>query len=170
MRCWRQNDGEELTFLVAVERVVGGVDVQDGAFPRGVVSIEERFNEEAVDRVLVEDDLLLALLGTLLRRQLQPVKGALAGKRISVIALPPTALPGRSGLLEQGRVERVNSELVVVLEVLVTQCERVDPLRDKFRDRVLDHVRIAVILEASREPKDYSGRMLLLPQQQRPGV
>src|SRR5207244_1531837 len=88
----------------------------------------------------VVNDPLVPILSVALRRQLQPVERALAGQRLR-----------RISLLNQGRDQRIVTELVVVVEILVTKRQRHHSLADQAPQGVLDQQRIPIIAKASRE-------------------
>ena len=41
---------EELAFLVAMQRIVGGIEVEDDLFRGLLVGVEEEIDEQALDR------------------------------------------------------------------------------------------------------------------------
>jgi hypothetical protein len=150
---------EEPTFLLAVERVVGGVEIEDDLFERLFVGLEESVHEEPVHHLHVHLDLFVALV----RRgfgggELEPVQRALAGRRREV------------PLAHQGREERIAAKFVVIGEILATQDQAADPLGDKFLDGVLDRGRIRVIHETAGEGLDEAGLLRYLADQERAAI
>ena len=158
---------EEAAELVAVDRVVGGVEVQDDPLGRPGVGLEEEGHEEAFDVVGAADDLLVAavLVGPD-GGQFEAVEGALAGQRLAPVALPLAGLARGVGLADDGGEQGVAAEVVVVVEVLVAQRQGVDPLGDQLLDGVLDEVGVAVVGEAGGELADDPGESLGLAEQQ----
>jgi hypothetical protein len=153
--------------LVAVDRVVGGVEVQDDPLGRSGVGLEEEVHEEAFDVAGAAGDLLVAAasIGTD-GGQFQTIQGALAGQGLAAIA---TALsrPARGvGLADDGGQERVASQVVMVVEVLIAQGQGIDPLGDQLVGRVFDPVGFAVAGEAGGELMDDAGELLGLAEQQ----
>ena len=67
---------EEAAFLVAVDRIVGGVQVQDDRLGRLAPTIQEKLYEKVLDGLGVVTDLAVAVLAG--RRMLKPVQRALA--------------------------------------------------------------------------------------------
>jgi hypothetical protein len=66
---------EEAALLMAVRRIVGGVQVQDDLRWRLAVGLQEQLDEESFDGLRTSDDLLIAAVGVGLRwRQLQAIK------------------------------------------------------------------------------------------------
>jgi hypothetical protein len=86
---------EEASQLTTVDRVVGGVEVQDDALGRLGVGLEEEVDEKPFDVLSVADDLLVAALfagGD--GGQFEAVERALAGQRLAAIARPSPGLAG----------------------------------------------------------------------------
>ena len=69
---------EEPALLMAVQRIVGGVEIEDDLLGRGAVRIEEELDEQPLDRRHVMTDLVVPVRSP--RRVLEPVERALAGK------------------------------------------------------------------------------------------
>ena len=153
---------EEATFLGAVQRIVGGIQVEHDLLGRRRVRVEEQLDEQPLDRGRVVADLVVArrLPG---RRVLEPVEGRLAGQR--------RAAGATGGELAHGRGQhRVVAQLIVVDQILVAQRQAEHALADQGGEAVLDLVRRAVIGEAGGEPPDQADRPVGGAQQQRPGV
>ena len=134
---------EEPAFLMAVQRIVGGVEVEHDLLGRLRVRLEEEVDEQRLDRRRVVADLLVA--GGDLARQFEPVQRRLAGDRRAVLA------PGRE-LAGQNRHHRVVAKLVVIVQVLVAERDAEHALADERGDRVLDEPRVPRVAEASGEP------------------
>jgi hypothetical protein len=95
---------------------------------------------------LVQHNLLVAALGAGFGRQFQPVQRALPGQGLPSILLPPPSLPRGVNLPDQRRKKRINSQLVMVVQVLVSQGQGIDALGNQIRDRMLDELGIALVL------------------------
>jgi hypothetical protein len=151
---------------MAVDRVIGGVEVDHEALGRAGVGLEEERHEEALDVVSAADDLLVAavLVGPD-GGQFEAVQGALAGQRLAPVALPLSGLARGVSLADDGGEQRVTAEVVVVVEVLVAQRQGVDPLGDQLLDGVLDEAGVAVVGEAVGELADDPGESLGLAEQ-----
>ena len=158
---------EEAAELVAVDRVVGGVEVEDDPLGRSGVGLEEEGHEEAFDVAGAAGDLLVAAprVGAD-GGQFEAVERALAGQRLAPIPPPLSGLAGGVGLADDGGQQGVAAEVVVVVEVLVAQGQGVDPLGEEFLDGVLDEVGVAVVGEAGGELADDAGESLGLAEQQ----
>jgi hypothetical protein len=70
---------EKPAFLAAVDGIVGGVQVEGDARRCLGVGVQEQIDEQVLDRLRIVGDLAVAMI--IDRRVLQPVQGALAGKR-----------------------------------------------------------------------------------------
>ena len=63
---------EELAFLVAVQRIVGGIEIEDDLLGRLLMGIEEEIDEQCLDRGWAVADLVITRrLGT---AEFQPVE------------------------------------------------------------------------------------------------
>ena len=76
----------------------------------------------------------------------------------------------RAQLAGQHRHHRVLAQLVVVVEILITQRQPEHALRDQIQQRVLDLLGAAVVGEASGEPLHDPSPLFHLLQQQRSPV
>src|SRR5215207_1141261 len=75
---------EEAPFLVAMDRVVGGVEIENDLLGRALVRLQEQVDEQSFDRCAVVGDLVIARrLGP---AQLKPVQRRLAGQRRAIRA------------------------------------------------------------------------------------
>jgi hypothetical protein len=93
---------EEPSLLLAVQRVVRRIQIQNDFPGRLRVSLQEQFDQQAIHPVFVQHDLLVTAVGPL-PRQLQPVQRALARQRLARIARPDTPAPRRVRLAYQRR-------------------------------------------------------------------
>ena len=110
-----------------MQRRIGGIDIENDLGRLLPLRFHEHLHQQAVDRLAVAADLLVAV--QTVGRALQPVQRALA---------------------RQQRQQRISPQLVVIVEVLLSQRQRIDPLRDQFPLPVFDAPRIAAILETGR--------------------
>ena len=84
--------------------------------------LHKHVHQQAVDRLAVAADLLVAVHAV--GGAFQPLQRALAG---------------------QQRQQRITAQLVVIVEVFVSQRQRIDPLRDQLPDLMLDAPGIAPV-------------------------
>ena len=110
---------KEPAFLMAVQRVVGRVEVENDLLGRPsscrspCVRLEEEVDKQRLDRRRVVADLVIAR-GRHLARQFQPVQRRFARCRRAVVA------PGFE-LARQHRHQRVVTKLVVIVQVFVAE-------------------------------------------------
>jgi hypothetical protein len=148
--------------LLAVHRIVGGVEIDDDARGRlGMCILVER-HEQPLDRAGIVCDLVVGISPDL-RRMLEPVERRLAGERRAVGALRGQA-PGEDAQ------HRVMSQLIMIVDILVAERDADDALAQQARQLMDDGVRIAAILEALRQPRHQTDRLVGLTEQQRAGV
>ena len=122
---------EEAAFLTAVQRVVGGVQVEDQPLRRLPVGVEEEIDEEPLDRLRLMTDAAVAMGAC--GRVLQPVQRRLAGKRRTARA-PGLQTP------QHHTQNRIVAQRVVVDQVLVAQRDPEHPLAHQGCD-VVHHTR-----------------------------
>ena len=131
------------------------------------MSLEEEGHQEPFDVVGAADDFLVAALRVGADGgQFEAVERALSGQGLAAVAAP---LPGRSGgivLADNGGEQWVATQVVVVVEILVPQCQAVDPLGDQLRDGMLDEVGVAMVGEAGGELMDDRREFFGLAEQQ----
>ena len=158
---------EEATFLLAVQRIVGRVQIQDdllgcASFLRGGgVRIEEQVNEQSFDGGRLVTDLVIA--GRRRLGEFEPIEGRLAGHRRAT---------GAAGLelAGQDRHHRIVAQLVVVDEVFIAERKTEDPLANERRHGVLDEFLPACITKAGGEPLDETNGPIGGAEQQRAGL
>ena len=153
---------EETALLVAMQRIVGRIQIENDLLRWRLVCLEEEVDEQALDRARIMPDLVVAVVGPQ-RRVLQSVERALARERGAVLALGPE-------LAGQRRQHRVVAQVIVVDQVLVTERDAEHPLRHHRRDRVLDLRLGTVVDEARGEPPDHANRPIGRAEQQPAGV
>ena len=146
---------EEPALLVAVQRIVGGVKVENDLLGRRAVRLQEDIDEDALQRLRVVTDLMVAV-AALPRRVFQPVDRALPRQGRAILAL-------RLQLVGEQRQHRITAKDIVVVDVLVAERDRDDPLADQRRQRVDHLLGVAVIGEARRRPLDQPDRPVRLP-------
>jgi hypothetical protein len=104
--------------------------------------LQEQLDQQIPDRHRIVADLVVA------RRfepaQLQPVERRFAGDRRAILA-------PRLELARQNRHHRIVAQLVVVVEILITERDREHPLADQRRDLVLDQILPPLVVKALAE-------------------
>ena len=148
---------KEPALLMAMQRVVGRVEVENDLSGRPCVRLEEEIDEQGFDRRRVVADLVIARGD--LARQLQPVERRLARRRRAVAA------PSLQ-LARQHRHQRVVPKLVVIVKVFVAERDAEHALPDERGDRVLDEPWVPRVAETSREPPNQIQTLVRRAQQQ----
>ncbi len=152
---------EEPALLLAVQRIVGGVEIEDDLLRRCLVRLEEQRHEQPLNGGRVVADLVIA--GRQRPAQLQPVQRALAGNRTTVPAL-------RRKLARKHRHHRIVTQRVVVVQILVTQRQTEYPLADQRRNLMLDQRLEPRIAKAPGEPANQADRPVRRSEKQRTGI
>ncbi len=150
--------------LAAVHLVVGRVDVQDQPRRRlALPQVEEQLHEQRLQRVRIVIDPVIAARLPAGGRVFETLQRALASQR-------RTALPASLELVGQQGQQRIVTQIVVVVEILVAQGNAGDALRQQGPQGVHPEPGVAVILEARGHPVEKPDEAVDLPQQQRSGV
>ena len=99
---------KEPSFLVAMDRIVGGIQVQNDLRGLRFVGRDKRVDHPPVDLVAIHGDLLVPLLAIdLLCGQFQPVQRALACQRLSPVSGLPPVFSQWIGLLHRHGQHRI---------------------------------------------------------------
>ena len=157
--------------LIAVDRIVGGVEVEDDLLWRRRMGFNKEVGQKRFHLPQVGRDLLVpaALIGPR-RRQFESIERALAGQRFATVPLAETILSARILFADKHRHQRIVSQLVMVVEIFVAQRQSENPLGDQVADSMLDQFGVTVIGEAIGESSDDLHFRFDFPQQQGPGV
>ena len=162
---------KESAQLMAVDRIVGGVEIEHDLLRRRGMQRQKHLDEEVLDVAMPGDDFLVAaLLVGPHGRQFQTVQRALARQRLAAIFASASILAGRIGLAHQHGQKRIVAKGVMVVEVFVAQGQGEYPLGHQFGHGVFDPLGIAVIGEAGGESPQNAGLGFHLPQQESAGV
>jgi hypothetical protein len=147
---------------MAMDRIVGRVQIENDLLGRLWVGVEEEVDEQALDRRPIMADAVIAR-GRARGGVLQPVQGRLAGQR-RAIAAPRGELAG------EHRQDRIVPDLVMVDQVLVSERDPEDALADKGCDIMLDAIGSARVGEAGGEAPDEVDGPIRGAEQQRAGI
>lgn len=110
---------EEAAFLPSVQRIVGGVEVEDDPRWRPLMRVEEQFDEQSLNRSRVRCNLMISR--GLSAAMLDPVQRALARQRCTI-------RPFRLKLASEDRQNRVVAQCVVIAQVFVAERDADDAL------------------------------------------
>ena len=128
--------------------------------------LHEEVDEVPIHGVVVDRDLLVALrVGARRGGQFQAIEHALARQRVANVTRAPTRRPRGIRRAGQHREERIGTQGVMIIQILVAEREPIHPLRDQGRHRMLDPGRRAIIGEARGKPRHNPRRALHLAQQ-----
>jgi hypothetical protein len=152
---------KEPPLLVPVQRIVGGVEIEDDLLGRVLVRLQKQIDKQPLDLCPVPGDAVIAR--QLRSASLQPVERRFAGQGRAILAA------GRQ-FAGQHRHCRVVTQLVVIDQIFIAQRQRKDPLPDQGSDGVLDQLRRAAVGETLGEPIDQPDRPVRRPQQQGSGI
>ena len=152
---------EEAALLVAVQRIVGGVEIEDDPLGRRLVRLEEQRDEQALDGSPIMPDLVITRGSGW--RMFEPVQRAFAGQRGASLA-PGGELAGK------GRQDRIVPQLIVIDQVFVAERDAEQPLRHHGLDCVLDLDLGTPVGKAGSEPGHQAKRTIGRAEQQRTGV
>ncbi len=135
---------EEPPFLLTVDWIVGGIEIEHDLFGRLSVRLQEDIDQQRLDRLGHMADLAIPIPAAH-RSMLQPVQRRLPGQRRTAPLTPFQSTQRR-------RQRRIVPKIVVVVDVLVAQRNPHNPLAHQPLERVLDARRRTAIDEAPREP------------------
>src|SRR5262245_46151759 len=105
--------------------------------------------------LLIRSDIFVAaILGRIVRTQLQAIERALAGQAVAAISHVSPLLPLWISLADGCGQERIPPRQIVIIEVFVSERQPVNSLGDQIFHTVLDLIRVSVISEAGRKLLD----------------
>lgn len=152
-----------------MQRIVGGVEIQND-HPGFTRQRRHRLlQQECLDPSGIRHDLLVAPIRPV-HGEFHAVEGRLARKGLADIALLAPSQSERIGLPARHREQGIVSQRVVIVEVFVTQRQPEDALAQQLLGRVLDQIRVAVVIEASRQLLDQPMPQIDLAQKERAPV
>ena len=134
---------EDPAFLIAVLRIVGGIEIENDLRRRTPMRLQEHIDEQRLDcRCVMAHLVIPRRLGA---AQLQPVQRRLASQRCTVRAF-------RRKLAGDNRQHWIVPKFIVVVEVFVAQRDADHPLQHHRGDLVLHQFRYPRVDEARCEP------------------
>ena len=149
---------EEPAFLLPVQRIVRGIEIKDDLLRRLPMRLQEHLDEQPLDRRRIVARLVIPRRGW--PAQFQPIQRRPARQWCTIRTL-------RRKLAGQHRQHRIVPQLVVVVEVLMAQCDADHTLQHQRVYRVLDQFWRPHVSEACDEPRCQSDRPVRLAQQPR---
>ena len=148
---------KEAPFLLAMQRIVGGIEIERDLAGRRAMRLDEQIDEQPVHRLRVVADLVVPR--RLRFRQFQPVQRRLARHRGAVRA-------SRFELSRKHRHQWVVAQRLMVVEVLVAERDGEYPLPHQRRHRMFDVRLRSSIDKAGRQPIHQPDRPIRCTQQQ----
>ena len=131
-----------------------------------LVGIEELVDEEALDVLLARHNLLVPRVWAgIPRRHLHPVERTLACQRVTPITFATPVCARCVGLADCGGQQRVITQDVVVVQVLVSQTQPVDALTQHPQHVVVYISGVTVVGETLRESVHYPRAHIQLSKQ-----
>ena len=118
--------------------------------------LDVEIHQQPVHRLGRVADLVIAAAAAY---QFQPIQRAFAGQGLFHLALAA-----------QNSEQRVDAQLLVVVQVLVAQCQTVNALRQHLFDRVLDQFLVAIVAETACQTPKQVDPPLSLAEKQRPAI
>ena len=136
---------EKAALLMAVQRVVGGVEIENDLLGRAAMRLQEQVDQQRLDHRLVVADLVIA-------GRKRPADGS---SRFSVDL--PSHRRGNPHLraskaCRRGSPSPVMAQLIVIDQVLIAERQSEHPLADQRLDLVLDQLLAARVPKAGGKP------------------
>jgi len=152
---------EEPAFLVAVQRIVGGIEIENDLRRRTPMRLHEEIDEQHLDRRRIVAYLVIA--SRFGPAQFDAVQCRFAGQRCTVRAL-------RRKLAGDNRQHRIVPQFIVIVEVFIAQRDADHPLQHHRADLMLHQFRHPRVDEARSEPLGQPDRPVRLAQQHCTGI
>src|SRR5215204_6356673 len=148
---------KEPTFLLPMQRQVGGVYVDNDLLRSLFVRLDKYTDQQLVYRSLPERDFLVPI--RLPIAEFQPVQRALARQWFVQFFAS-----------SQHSKQRILSQLLVIVQVFIAERQSVDALGNHLQNRVLHPILFPSVEKAVREARQQIQPLIRLPQQQRASV
>ena len=152
---------EEAALLMAVQRVIGGVEIEDDLLGWAAMGFHKQIDQQRLDHRRIVADLVVA--GRQRPAQLEPVERRLARHRRAILS-PRFKLAGKN------RHHRIMAELIAIDQVLIAQRQSEDALADQRLDLVLDQLLAARVTKAGGKAIIEPDRPIGRAEQQRPCI
>lgn len=149
---------KEAAELIAVNRIVGGIEVENDLVGRRIVSLKKQCDKELFDRLLIQFDLAVAALRRCSdERGFNAMQRAFPGQWLASIRLTSSILPRGIGLADDRRKQLIRSQFIMVIQIFVPLDQPDNSLTDQLRYGMVNQLRIAIIGEAFSELFQNSG-------------
>ena len=149
---------EEPSLLITVDRIIGRIKIKDDLVRCSVVRLQKQVDQKSLDRHWIVRDLVITR--RLQPAQLESVERRLPSGRCAILA-PCLEFSG------QHRHQRIVAQLVMVVEILITQRDSEYPLTNQGHDLVLDEILTPFVVKAPGKPIHHLDRAIRRAQKQR---
>lgn len=157
--------------LRAVQRIVGGVHVENNLVRRLGVLAEEHLDEEVFKLRVPGGDFFIARGGAGPgRRQFQAIERVATGQGLAPVLGTDATGAGRIVMSASDRQQRIVPQFVMVVEVFVAEGDAEHPLGEQMFEAVFDQVGIAEVVEAFGQGLDAPEPLVDLAEQQCPAI
>ncbi len=157
---------KEAPFLLTVQRIVGGIQIQPDFFRGPRVRFDKQIDQQPVDTLSVGHDPLVTTPRSRFRTaQLQSIERARTRQRIPLVTRTCSALSRQIAFTHHQRQQTVAPQRVVIVQILIPQRHTIHPLRDQAAHIMFDQFRISIIDKTPRQPIHQSQPNINLSQQ-----
>jgi hypothetical protein len=136
---------KETSFLLAVERIVTGIHVDDDLFAMLGQTAHSLAQKGVLDRLVVGADLMVTCF--FIVSEFQSVEGRSAGQRLALI-LGSTPSGQRILFTDHHGKDRIESQKIMIIEILIASGQPQQTLSNQFAHGVFDQERVAQIAKA----------------------
>jgi len=131
-------------FLFAMERIIGGIKIQHDLAAFTCNGFDSTLEEQLFDLIGLGLDFVVSLVDGL-STQLQTIKHRMSGQRFAFIALQKPIASQRIAFAADQCLQRIASQVVMIIEIFVAQYQSVNPLSDQLDHAVLDIALVPVV-------------------------
>ena len=156
------------SFLFAVQGVVGRVKIQDPFATVPVQAIDAELQKTPFQFFAVATDFVGASEFSV--SQFQPVEARSPGQGTASILAPQSIPSQRIGLADGCSEQGISAQIMVIVEILVTQSPTEDSLSDQVLRGMFGEPLVSTILETGSDHPAHSQRVVDHPQQQRAAI
>ena len=136
---------KETSFLLTVERIVTGIQIDDHLFAMLGQTAHPLAQKGVLDRLVVGADLMVTCF--FIVAEFQPVEGLSAGQGLALV-LGSTPSCQRILFTNHHGKERIESQKIMIIEILVASGQPQQTLGNEFAHGVFDQERVAQIAKA----------------------
>src|SRR5690606_37564748 len=122
---------KESPFLIAMHRIIGSVKVNNNMLRSFRVTVQKNIHQTSLHRLAIDREPFVFIC-TLVRIQFQSIERALAGQRLTPIFRTTSILAARIWLFYDGRQQILGPQLIVIVQVFITQSQSVYALTNQF--------------------------------------